>query len=187
MGRDKASEMIGGESLFQRVVHRIAPVSDQIIVAIAPGQSIPSLPASLQVETVVDLYPGKGSLGGIYSGLARADSFHSLVVACDMPFLNLALLRYLIQLSPGYDVVIPRLGRKAEPLHAIYSKNCLAPMKGLLERGVLQIIAFFNTVRVRWVEGEEIDRFAPEHLSFFNINTEANLEKARALAEQSGR
>jgi len=134
-------------------------------------------------RTVVDLYPGKGSLGGIHAGLTYSTCSHSLAVACDMPFLNLDLLRYMIELSPDFDVVIPRVGDKKEPLHAIYSKDCLWPIETLLEQGDLRITGFFDAMRVRYVDEDEIDRFDPKHLSFLNVNTQDDLARARRLAE----
>jgi len=133
---------------------------------------------------VTDIYPGKGPLGGIYTGLATSDSVHNLVVACDMPFLNQALLRYMIQLSANFDLVVPRWDGMVEPLHAVYSKSCQAPIESLLKQGVLNIAKLFTLVKVRYVEADEIDRFDPKHLSFFNINTEADLKMARELAKE---
>ena len=72
-----------------------------------------------------------------------------------------------------------------EPLHAVYSKNCLAPAESLLKQGNLSVYQLFPLVKVRYVEAEEIDRFDPQHLSFFNINTEADLETARKLAGEA--
>jgi molybdopterin-guanine dinucleotide biosynthesis protein A len=87
----------------------------------------------------------------------------------------------MIQLSAGFDLVVPRLGDLVEPLHAIYSKSCLAPIEGLLNQGNLRVSALFDLVKVRYVEADEIDSFDPKHLSFFNINTEADLEMAQQL------
>ena len=113
-----------------------------------------------------------------------SDSLHSLVVACDMPFLDTGLLGHIIQLSPAFDLVIPRVGGMVEPLHAVYSKSCLAPIERLLQQDRLKAGELCNLVKVRYVEDDEIDRFDPNHLSFFNINTEADLESARALARR---
>jgi len=124
-------------------------------------------------------------LVGIYTGLTASDSFYNLVVACDMPFLNRGLLQYMIQIADSFDVVVPRLGNMVEPLHAVYSKNCLAPAESLLKQGNLSVYQLFPLVKVRYVEAEEIDRFDPQHLSFFNINTEADLETARKLAGEA--
>jgi molybdopterin-guanine dinucleotide biosynthesis protein A len=184
LGRDKLSEMVGDRTLLQRVIDRLGGLSSQILVVIAQDQSQPSVsPTSAQI--IVDLYPGKGALGGIYTGLVASGSFHSLVVAADMPFLNTPLLRYMIETSSAYDVVIPRIDDTLEPLHAIYSKNCLPYMQQQIERDEFKIRNFFEQVKVRYVEQPEIDQLDPQHLSFFNINTLADLRRARKLLWKS--
>jgi molybdopterin-guanine dinucleotide biosynthesis protein A len=185
LGRNKAFEVIGDQHLIQRVILRLAKVSEQIIVAFAEERPLPALPPHLEVKVVTDIHPGAGALGGLYTGLRHSSSFHSLVVACDMPFLNIPLLRYLMSLAPGFDAVVPWLGGLPEPLHAVYSKNCLSPIEEVLRQGKLKVIDFFPQIKVRYVDEAEIEQFDPKHLSFFNINTEADLEKARALAQDS--
>jgi molybdopterin-guanine dinucleotide biosynthesis protein A len=101
-----------------------------------------------------------------------------------MPLLNLELLRYMVLLSSDFDVVIPRIEGKTEPLHAVYSRACLGPIEELLRRGELRIIGFFSQVRVRYVEEDEIDAFDPEHRSWFNINSPSELERAQALVKE---
>jgi len=180
LGRNKALEEIGGQRLIERVIDRLSLLGNEIIVV----TSSTNQPPDLGLRRVVDIYPGKGALGGIYSGLKHSTSFHSLVVACDMPFLNIDLLRYLLELSQGFDVVIPRVGRLLEPLHAVYSQNCLPPIEDMLEKGNLKIGDLFDAVKVRYIDEAEIERFDPEHLSFFNINSETDLEHARSLLKK---
>ncbi len=183
LGRNKMAVTIGNRTLLQWVIFHLSVFNSDIIMVTAEKQSLPEFIDYPKLRIVTDVYPGKGSLGGIYTGLAISDSSHNLVVACDMPFLNQDLLRYMVQLAAGFDLVIPRLGNRVEPLHAVYSKGCLAPIEGLLKQDNLKIIDFFDLVRVRHVETEEIDRFDPKHLSFFNINTEADLKTATELAK----
>jgi molybdopterin-guanine dinucleotide biosynthesis protein A len=182
LGRDKVQETVGNSNLLQRVLSQLASFNNDIIVVTADKKSLPHFTGGQRSRLVTDIHAGKGALGGIYTGLAVSSSRYNLVVACDMPFLNQALLRYMIQLSAGFDLVVPRLGEWVEPLHAVYAKSCLAPIEKLLNRDNLEIRALFELVKVRYVEAEEIDRFDPKHLSFFNINTEADLEKAQQLA-----
>ncbi len=182
LSRNKTLATVGNTSLLQRVVSYLGSFNSDIIIVTAARQSLPRLVGDSKLRMVTDTYPGKGALGGIYTGLAASDSFYNLVIACDMPFLNQALLRYMMQLSGGFDLVVPRLGNLCEPLHAVYAKSCLAPIENLLEQGNLSIIELFALVRVRYVAAEEINRFDPEHLSFFNINTEDDLEAARKIA-----
>ena len=178
LATDKAFLRIGGRVLIEGIVEKMARIGDEVIIVTNSPQKYGHLEARL----VGDVAPGKGSLGGIYSGLRAARSEYSLVVACDMPFLDLRLLRYMILLSPGQDVVIPRVGELTEPLHAIYSKRCLQPIERVLAGGGRRIIEFFPDVHVRYIEEQEIKLFDPQCLSFFNVNTPADLEKARNLA-----
>ncbi len=152
----------------------------EIIVVARKEQSLPGALYS-KARIVIDLYPGTGPLGGIYTGLEVSSSFYNLVVAGDMPFLNYGLLSYMIESSAGFDAVIPRLGNLVEPLHAIYSKKCLPHIKNQLEQGKFNIRNFFTQVNIRYIEEPEIDRFDPKHLSFFNINTEADLKTAEEM------
>jgi molybdopterin-guanine dinucleotide biosynthesis protein A len=180
LGTDKSFVNVNGQSLIEQIVAKLARLSDDVIIV----TNSPEKYHHLEVRVVGDIYPGKGALGGIYSGLRAAANTHSLVVACDMPFLDLNLLRYMILLARGHDVVIPRVGGFPEPLHAIYSKSCLEPIDRLLARGGLKIIDFFPEVRVRYVEEDEVDIFDPQHLSFFNVNVPGDLEEMKKLVRR---
>ena len=181
LGRSKALETINGRILIEHVIERLKPLTGDILVVTSQEQC--NLSVTYKEEILIDLYPDKGPLGGIYTGLLASRSSRSLVVACDMPFLNTELLRYMIELSSDIDVVIPRLGKGiVEPLHAIYSKGCLDNIKMQLDRNRLRADSILNTVRVRYVERVECQRLDPQLLSFFNINCQLDLEKAIALA-----
>jgi len=182
LGRNKATETINGTSLLQRAISQLSFLNTDIIIVAAENQSIPGLNGHSRSRIVTDSRPDKGPLVGIYTGLAESSSFYNLVVACDMPFLNRDLLQYMIQVADNFDIVVPRFDDMVEPLHAVYSRNCLAVAEGLLNQGSLSVYELFPLVRVRYVEAEELDRFDPQHFSFFNINTESDLEKARQLA-----
>ncbi len=184
LGRNKVIETVGSRSLLQRAVLSLSFLKSEIVIVTATKQPLLQSIDYPKLKVVTDIYPGKGPLGGVYTGLAASDSSYSLVVACDMPFLNQDLLRYMIQVSAGFDLVVPRLGNFVEPLHAVYSRGCLAPIDDMLKQGELSVLELFDAVRVRYVEAEEINRFDPEHLSFFNVNNEADLEKARRLVQR---
>lgn len=184
-GRDKTLENFGNTSLLERVVFNLSLFDSDIIIVIATKLALPQSIDYPKLRVATDIYPGKGVLGGVYTGLVASESLYNLVVAGDMPFLNQALLRYMVQLADGFDLVLPRWSNNmVEPLHAVYSRNCLATIKNLLERGKMRLTDLLTLVKVRYVEAEEIDSFDPGHLSFFNINTEADLKTARELARE---
>ena len=181
LGHSKALQVIGTKSLIQWVVDRLATLSTEIIIVTAHGEAMPCSSA-VRIKTVADIYPKKGPLVGIYSGLIASSSSQAIVVGCDTPFLSVSLLEYMTQICPNFDVVVPRIENKVEPLCAVYSRNCLVPIQGLLKQNELRISTLFSMVKVRYIEEDEINRFDPEHLSFFNVNSQDDLERAKKLA-----
>ncbi len=198
MGRDKAFIDWEGQPLIARVIERIQSLCSEVIIV----ANDPPAYTRFGVPVVTDIFPGKGSLGGVFSGLSAAHADYVLAVACDMPFLNAELLRYQFSLAPGFDVVIPRAqdpSGKAprnrrdrlllakdvnlHPLHAIYSQSCREPIRQRLEAGDLRIISFLDSVYVRVIEPEEVDLYDPRHLSFFNMNTPGDWTVARDLKQ----
>ena len=184
LGRDKAVELVGGQPLIRRVIGRIVDVSDEVVVVVADEARGKVLALDDGHRIALDLYPGKGSLGGIFSGLCAARAEWSIVVACDMPFLNLDLLSFMLTLRKDADAVVPVLEGRPEPTHAIYSKRCLPYIEPRLKADDLKIARFFEEVRVKYVPEADIARFDPDHLSFFNVNTPSDLDQALALAAQ---
>ena len=187
LGRVKALERINEQSLIERTIDCLSTVSQALLVVSSREQFRLIAAARLKGRLIVDIYPGKGALGGIYTGLTSADSFYSLVVGCDMPFLNRDLLCYLIEIAPSFDVVVPRIDNMLEPLHAVYSRDCLAPIKELIGKDRLGISQLFKLVKTRYVDKDEIAKFDPRCLSFFNINTLDDIKKAKDLIEQRER
>jgi len=182
LGHDKVLETIGNTNLLEQVISCVEPLSKSIIIVTVKERTFPQLANRPRIKIVSDILPGQGSLGGIYTGLVNSDSFYNLVCAADMPFVNVTLLKYLIGMSEGNDFVLPRINGQLEPLHAIYSKNCIAPIESILKEGKKVIIELIKHVKVRYIETEEVDKIDPGHLSFFNINTKEELELAKKIA-----
>lgn len=182
LGRDKAVEPLAGEPLIRRVLSRVAQVTDETVVVVNDAARASELPLDKDVVVAVDRYPGAGSLGGIFTGLEAARSDWALVVACDMPFLNVPLLRRILSLRSGRDAVVPVIEGRPEPIHAAYSRRCLPHIERRLQANDLKISRFFENVAVEYLPQSAVDEYDPDHLSFFNINTEQDLQRARQIA-----
>jgi len=180
-------EIINNQSLIERTIECLSPPAQSVLVVTSEEQFGIIRAARLKAKTIVDLYPGKGALGGIYTGLANAETFYSLVVGCDMPFLNRDLLSYMIDHPFNFDAVVPKVHGMLEPLHAVYSKGCLAPIREMIKEDRLEISHLFNLVKTRYIGEDEIVKFDSQYLSFFNINTLADLRKAKELIKQERR
>jgi molybdopterin-guanine dinucleotide biosynthesis protein A len=179
-------ERINNQRLIERTIERISSTAQPVLVVTSQEQFEAITAYRIKAKVVVDIFPGRGALGGIYTGLAFTDSFYSLVVGCDMPFLSSDLLRYLIGSAAGFDAVVPRLDGMMEPLHAVYSKNCQKPIREMIDEDRLEIFKLFDTVRTRYIGRDELEKLDPRHLSFFNINTINDLKKAKKLIEVEG-
>ncbi len=178
MGRDKAFLEVGDRPVIERVIGQVQSLTDDLFIS----TNSPEKYAHLSLPLVPDIYPDKAALGGLYSVIRAARHPHVLVVACDMPFLKVALLQHLIDLAPSADVVIPLINPpQPETLHAVYSKNCLPAIERCLLAGQLRMVGFFADVTVRYVERQEIAGFDPEFHSFVNMNTPEDWQKVQKL------
>jgi molybdopterin-guanine dinucleotide biosynthesis protein A len=179
MGRDKAFLEVGGRPVIERVIGQVQTLTDDLFIS----ANSPDKYVHLGLPLVPDVYPDKAALGGLYSVIRAARHAHVLVVACDMPFLKIALLQYLIELAPQADVIVPLINPpQPETLHAVYSKNCLAAIERRLLADQLRLIGFFADVTMRYVERDEIIKFDPELHSFVNMNTPEDWQKVQAIA-----
>ena len=141
-----------------------------------------------EAKVVEDLIKNKGPLGGIFTGISFSTSEQNFVVACDMPFIKPELIKYIIQKPEEYDVVIPEIDGKLESLVARYSKRSLSVIFSHLMEGQLKIQDILSKLRVLKISSKEIEKFDPNHLSFFNINREEDIKKAKDLLfKQSGK
>lgn len=184
LGRDKAIEPLAGEPLICRVLSRVTQVTAETVVVVNDAARASELPLDEDVVAVVDRYPGAGSLGGIFTGLEAARADWALVVACDMPFLNVPLLRRILSLREGCDAVVPVVEGRPEPTHAAYSRTCLPHIERRLQANDLKISRFFENVDVGFLPQQAVEEYDPGHLSFFNVNTEQDLERARQIVSQ---
>jgi molybdopterin-guanine dinucleotide biosynthesis protein A len=184
MGEDKALKTFLGRPLIQRVVERLASVADELIVTTnRPDRyAFLDLPLSLRA----DLKPGRGALGGLYTAIASAKHPIVAVVACDMPFASAALLEASgrLLLEEEVDVVIPKSEEGYEPLHAVYRRaTCLPAIESAIEADQWKVIAWFPQVKVRILTSDEVKRYDPSGLAFWNVNTPEEFSKAEEIAQ----
>ncbi|MGH7389330.1 MAG: molybdenum cofactor guanylyltransferase [Candidatus Rokuibacteriota bacterium] len=179
MGGDpKALMDLGGRRIIERVIDALDGAVDDLLVV----TNTPDAYAFLGLPMVGDVFPGGGSLGGIYSGLRAASGEAAFTVACDMPFLKTAVVRLVVARAAEGDVVIPRVGGQYETMHAAYGKRCLPHMEERLREGRLKIVGFFDRVRVVEIGEAEVARHGDPALVFMNVNTPEELARARAVA-----
>ncbi len=177
MGHNKAFLELAGRPLIALIAERIRSVSHEVIIVADDVRCyIP-----FADRCVPDVYPGVGTLGGIHAGLRAAVHDRVLVVACDMPFLNPAVMAWFVDVADEADLVVLQHSDGVEPLHAVYRKSCLPVIEATIQAGERCAFAFYDQIRVRYVAPVEIAALDPELRSFRNLNSPS--EWAEALLE----
>ena len=183
MGEDKALKTFLGRPLIQRVVDRLQPIADELIVT----TNRPDDYAFLNLPLHADLKPGRGALGGLYTAIASATHPIVAVVACDMPFASPKLIETAINLmvAEEADVVIAKSEEGYEPLHAVYRREtCLPAIESAINADQWKVIAWFPQVKLRVLTTDEIKSADPAGLAFWNVNTPEEFAKAEEIAKQ---
>jgi len=184
MGRDKGLVLFLGKPLITRVLERLSPIADEILITTNNLEGY----RFLGVPLFSDQVTGRGALGGLYTALIAAQQPNVAVVACDMPFVNARLLaaQHERLLEKMCDIVIPDNGEGLEPFHAVYRREaCLPYIKTAIDEGEWRVDAWFSQVKLETYSKTEIVKFDPELLCFINVNTEEELIEAELLAAKT--
>lgn len=182
MGEDKRYLVVGEQTLLERGLAVLRSIFQEVLVVIAQDSPV------LDVETriVRDLVPDCGSLGGLYTGLTEATTPYVFVVACDMPFLDQAVISQFTSRRTSADIVMAKLAGRLHPMHALYSKRCLPVIEQMVLARQLKIqeILSCESLLVQYVTEADLVGIDPSGHSFQNVNTPEDLEVARSLLAQ---
>jgi len=180
LNKDKGKMKLLGVNLVDKVVSNILSTGlflEKDILLIGPKKRFPNYK-----RVIEDIYPQKGPLGGIFTGLYNSKTFYNLVIGYDMPFIEPKLIRYMVEYIDNYDAVIPTHSQGLfEPLCAIYSKNCLEIMENNIKNEKLSVRCIFPFLNIRLITEGEIKKFDPNLQSFFNINFKSDFSRAEKL------
>ncbi len=180
-GSNKALAKFNGLPLIESVAFGLGEIFPRLaIISNSPHEY-----SYLGLPIYEDIIKGLGPLGGIYTGLESIEDDWGFFTACDMPFLNKGLIRFMAEHRDSMDAVVPRVDWKMEPLCALYNKRCLPEIKRLIADGVTQTIKAYNNLQVKFVEEETIRSFDPDLKSFLNVNRQAELALLSGM-EQAG-
>ncbi len=178
-GRDKARAELAGKPLVSYVVEKLQTLFEDVLII----SNQPVAYEGFHVTVVSDIVRGAGSLGGLLTALVHAQEERCFVAACDMPFIQVDLVRRMVDRCKGFDVVVPEAGEELQPLHAIYSKRCVGPIQQMIAEGDFRIFDFYPQVLTLRLEERLWAELDPESRSFSNINTLQDLDRAQKWIE----
>jgi molybdenum cofactor guanylyltransferase len=176
MGRPKHALRLGGETLLTRAVRMMWSVAGRVYI-LGPTDRA----HGLDLVALSDELPGCGPLGAIYTGLIHTRTEFNLFLGCDVPFMQVPFLRYLVQqaLDSRADVTLAATPHHGyQPLSAIYRRCALPAVRRSLVAGRNKVASFFPTVRLRVLLWPELARAGFRPSIFDNLNTPADYEGA---------
>jgi molybdenum cofactor guanylyltransferase len=186
MGQPKALLDFGGVALLTRVVSELKHRFDEIVIVAAPvSEEFPRIEIP-GLKLVHDETPFAGPLDALRRGLDALDQEIAFACSCDLPLLNAEVAARLVAMLDDFDAVIPEVGGKFQPLHAVYRKRCASATEALVTRGEKRLSAIVDAVNAKRIGEGELRKIDPELRSFFNVNTPEEYRKALRIAGFGG-
>lgn len=185
MGQSKATVPFAGRPLICRLIERLLPVADELIITTNEADRLAFLRdmyPDAGIRLVPDVHNERGALPGLYTALQAAENPYVAVVACDMVFASarLVVAEALAMHESGADVVTPANKHGFEPLHAMYRKEgCLGPVRERVQRGEKRVQSFFSdpNVMVLPFAQDRVLQVEPRGGCFINANTPEDLAR----------
>jgi molybdopterin-guanine dinucleotide biosynthesis protein A len=175
MGQNKALLPLDGKPLIAHVADKLQAWFDQVVVI----TDTPEPYVFLDLPTTGDRVTGQGPLAGIAAALRVSRWPSTFISACDMPFLDEALVRHLVGSLGQHDAAIPQVSGRFEPLHAAYTHKCLAPVEAAMASGERKLQHLLQQLDLHVIEADELTRFGDPRLLLFNCNTPQDYEKLK--------
>jgi molybdopterin-guanine dinucleotide biosynthesis protein A len=188
MGRPKATLDFAGVPLIERIVAELRKSFTEIVIVAAPESADAARFDLAGVKVIRDETAFGGPLVALAHGLESVGvaNEHQIdavfACSCDLPLIRAEVAALLVGMIADYDAVIPEVGGRLQPLHAVYRKReAAAAMRALAARGETRLVAIVDAIRTRRVGEEGLRGIDPELRSFFNLNTAADYAEALRL------
>jgi molybdopterin-guanine dinucleotide biosynthesis protein A len=182
MGQDKAQLRLGSETILERIAGQLSAITSSVTLVGGP-------PAYVSLPNVPDIYEKWGALGGIHAALSAAKTDWIIVIACDLPFATRDLFEKLKSFADeSVDAIVPiQSDGRPQPVCALYRREtCLPETETLIRAGEHTPRALLANVRTRYVQFAELSDLSGAENFFLNLNTPADFERAKWLAETTG-
>ncbi len=178
-GREKYLFEYDGETFLERLLSTLKDTVDEIIIVARDDihcRRFEEICAGFEAKIVPDIRKGLGPVGGLHAGVQSAGGEIIFAVACDMPFVNGDIIRYLFSLSGNCDAVIPRWEEGfIEPLHAVYKRDALE--RYMHSHKSLSLRDMIDSINSCFVNVNDLRQYDADLKTFTNINNLNDLEK----------
>jgi len=182
MGTDKALLDFYGKTNIERVRDSLREIFTETLLVTNNQEAY----RFLNLRMVSDNYLGKGPIAGIQAGLSASTENVNFIVACDMPFLSVPLVHYLVEQIGDNDIIVPSINGKLHPMFSVFTKSVLPEIEINIAANKLRIIDLYNNLKVKVVTEDSL-REVDENLekAFYNMNSHADYENAKKILKKT--
>lgn len=182
MGTDKALLPISHDTMLSRAIKELQKAFAEVLIANRRDVKY----GLAGIREIPDIFTGMGPLAGIHAGLCEAKYYAVFFAACDMPFIDSELARFMVEQVKGFDIAVPKIGTKLQPLFAVYTKKCIPYIEFSLEHNINRVTDFYSKVNVNFINEKSIEQFIEPDKVFCNVNTPWEYkEMAKTLSKKS--
>ncbi|MCM8785724.1 MAG: molybdenum cofactor guanylyltransferase [Candidatus Omnitrophica bacterium] len=180
---DKAFIKFKNKKIIEIVVEKISPLFKEIYIITTSPKKF-KIFENQKIKIVKDEI-FCGPLGGIYNGLKISKSIYNFVFACDLPFLDVDFIKYMMKIEKNYDLLVPIYKNNFQLLHSIYSKRIIKTIEDMLNNKKYAVKEILKRVNVKFINEDDIKKITKNFNIFFNLNTENDLKKFLRLQRMS--
>jgi molybdopterin-guanine dinucleotide biosynthesis protein A len=188
-GQDKGLVRLMGKPLILHVFDRACDIVEEVAVVVSSQRQrkayLPLFPKKTRI--LADIKDSQSPLVGALTGFANSEGDYSILLPCDTPFISGKVMKLLFKTSQGMDAVIPRWPNGyVEPLQAVYRiGSALTAAEEAIDKRETRLMAMISRLkRVRYISTEAIKELDPSLITFFNVNTKADLGEAEKAIKQ---
>jgi molybdopterin-guanine dinucleotide biosynthesis protein A len=169
----KAFIKIEGEKIIERNIKIMKQFFEEVFII----TNEPEVYSYLDVPLLGDVYNVRGPMTGIFTSLLNSSNSWVFISACDMPYINHELIRFMSLKRDNYEAVVPEYNGNIEPLFSFYSRRLLLPMEEAIFKGKTGLQYFLKNKKVKYITTREIRDIDPQGKSFINLNTPQDLSR----------
>ena len=183
MGQNKSLVSVQGKPMIEHIIENLAPLKSPMLLITNSAYDY----AQYNLTMYADVIPDHGALGGLYTALHHSTTPYVLCVACDMPFLNIDVLRHMLAQRGQADAVAASIEGVWQTFPAVYSTALLPTFRQAIEAQSLQMQRLFRQIDVLAITPQDINHIDPDFRTFTNINTPDELQAAQSEPIESKR
>ncbi|MBN3035723.1 MAG: molybdenum cofactor guanylyltransferase [Bacteroidales bacterium] len=146
MKSEKGLMIFRGRPMIEYVLSALEPVCKKLLISTSHQGYM-----KYGYPLIVDEIPGMGPLSGIVTCMKHSGGNDFIVAACDLPYLNPELIRYILCHKTEFQALVPVWGGQIRPLCSYYQRSIIPFAEKCIRENRLAMVDFLQEIRAGWL------------------------------------